>query len=301
MSWFEKMKSGLKTRIKQGIPAEVWMKCEPCGRAIYRRGMEKHAWICPSCGEHFRIGHNEYIRILIDEGTFREMDANLTSSDPLHFKDRRTYPDKLREGKEEAGLNEAICTGVGKVGGHPVAFGVLDARFILGTFGSAMGEKIVRLIDRAIRDGWPLIIISQSGGARMQESALSLMQLAKVSARLYRLSEAGLPYISILTHPTTGGVTASFGMLGDILIGEPNGLIGFAGLRVIMQALGVDELPEGFQKSESVLAHGFLDLIARRDEMKATLVQLIRFFGTSPERASEEVASAEALTVAGGL
>ncbi len=275
MSWFEKMKSGLKTRIKREIPAGIWSKCVKCGYSTYQQALERNCWICSECGYHYPIGHEHYLRLLTDAGTFEELDPGLTAADPLRFRDTKRYTDRIRDGKKASGLDEAICTGIGRLGGYPVALGVMDTRFVIGSLGGATGEKIARLIDRAIAERRTLIIVSQSAGARMMEGAYSLMQMAKISAKLHQLSRAGLLYISILTDPTYGGVTASFAMLGDVILAEPGARIGFAGQEVIKQFLKVDSLPEGFQRSETVLGHGFIDRIVRRDELTATVTRLI--------------------------
>jgi acetyl-CoA carboxylase carboxyl transferase subunit beta len=275
MSWFEKMKSGFKTGSKREIPAGIWSKCPKCAYSTYQQALERAHWICSECSFHYPIGHQYYLELLTDEGTFAELDEALTAADPLRFKDTKRYTDRLRDGKKASELNEAVCTGVGRLGGHPVALGVMDTRFILGSLGSATGEKISRLIDQALAERRSLILVCQSGGARMMESAYSLMQMAKISAKLHQLSLARLPYIAVLTDPTYGGVTASFAMLGDVIIAEPGARIGFAGPEVIKQFLKVESLPEGFQRSETVLRHGFVDQIVRRDELPAALSRLI--------------------------
>ncbi|MFC1526194.1 acetyl-CoA carboxylase, carboxyltransferase subunit beta [Candidatus Latescibacterota bacterium] len=275
MNWFDRMKSGFLTRIRREIPERIWAKCQQCGEATYQHALERHHWICPQCGCHFPIGHRRYVGLLIDGGTFEETETAISTADPLKFRDHRKYSDRIKEAKKKSGLNESICTGVGRLGGHAVALGVMDTRYILGSLGGATGEKICRLIDRAIADRRTLILVCQSGGARMQESTHSLMQMAKVSARLRQLSDAGLLYISVLTDPTYGGVTASFAMLGDIILAESGARIGFAGQAVIKQFLGLDELPAGFQIAEGVQEHGFVDVVVTRGEMVPTLARLI--------------------------
>ncbi len=277
MNWFDRMKSGLKTRRKKELPDGVWAKCEGCAAILYRKELERSQWVCHHCGHHFRIGYKRYLRILLDEGTAEEINTGITSADPLKFRAAKRYTDKIRDSRKRTGMNAAIWTGTGLMDGHPVALGVMDFRFIGASMGSAVGEKIARLIVLAMEDRLPLILLVTSGGARMQEGALSLMQMAKTSAMLGQFSDAGLPYISVMTDPTTGGVTASFAMLGDILLAEPNALIGFAGPRIIKETLQREELPEGFQRSESVLKHGFLDMIVDRREMKTTLSRLLGF------------------------
>jgi acetyl-CoA carboxylase carboxyl transferase subunit beta len=277
MSWLDKIKSGIQTRSKRELPNGLWTKCDACGGIIYQRDLEEAYWTCPQCHHHFRIGSDQYLRVVINEGSFREINAGMTAGDPLKFRDRKTYRERIRDYRKATGMNEAIRTGEAMIGQHPVALGVMDFRFAGGSMGSVVGEKIARLIDSALREYLPLIIVSASGGARMQEAALSLMQMAKTSAKLYQLSQAGLPYISILTDPTTGGTSASFAMLGDVNIGEPGAMIGFAGQPIIKETMGRDDLPEGFQRAESVMAHGFLDMIVPRPEMRKTLIALLDF------------------------
>jgi len=283
MNWFERMKSGLKTRIKRDIPRGIWRKCDCCGHSTYEMALQRNYWICPECGYHFAINHRQYVESLIDPGSFVELDFHLTTPDPLRFRDTKRYSDRLRTARRESGLNEAVHTGVGRIGGHPVALGIMDTRFVMGTLGGATGEKITRLIDRAIADRRSLIIVCQSGGARMMEGAYSLMQMAKVSAKLNQLARAGLLYISVFTDPTYGGVTASFGMLGDVILAEPGARIGFAGQAVIKQFLGTDSLPEGFQRAETVLEHGFIDRIIRRDALAGELARLIALLAPAEE------------------
>ena len=283
MNWFEKMKTGLKTRIKREVPGGIWSKCTQCGHTTYHHALERHGWICPECGFHFPIEHRHYADLLIDDDSLVELDPGITAADPLRFKDHKRYSDRIKAARKESNLNESIFTAVGRIGGYPVALGIMDTRFIMGSLGGATGEKITRLIDRAIADRRTLIIVCQSAGARMMESAFSLMQMAKTSARLHQLAHAGLLYISVLTDPTYGGVTASFGMLGDIILAEPGARIGFAGQRVIKQFLGTDTLPEGFQLAETVREHGFVDRIVRRDELAPTLTRLIALLAPAEE------------------
>lgn len=275
MNWLERMKSGLKTRIKREIPQGIWQQCTHCGHSTYTMALERNYWICPECTGHYPISSRQYVSLLLDEDSFAEMDTTVTSSDPLRFRDTKRYSERLRAARRLSGLNEAILTGIGTMGGHPVALGVMDTRFIMGSLGSATGEKIVRLIDRARVDRRCLLLVCQSGGARMMESAFSLMQMAKISAKLRQLAEDRLLYITVLTDPTYGGVTASFGMLGDIILAEPRARVGFAGQNVIKQFLGTDELPEDFQIAESVLQHGFVDRIVSRDKLAVEIVRLI--------------------------
>ena len=274
MSWFKRSTQNITSAEKKDLPEGSWVKCEKCGEMLHRTQVEDNFWTCNKCGFHFRIGSEEYIGILIDKKTFKEIDKKLKANDPLGFVDTKSYKSRLAEAQKKTGLTDAIRTGTGEINGHPVVFGCMDFKFIGGSMGSVVGEKVARAIDRAVKLELPLVLISQSGGARMMEAALSLMQMAKTSARLTRLHKAGLPYISILADPTSGGVTASFAMLGDFNVAEPGALIGFAGPRVIKQAVGKD-LPDGFQRSEFVLDKGFVDMIVHRRELKGRITQLL--------------------------
>ncbi len=281
MAWFKRAKVGFSAEGKKNLPDGLWIKCSHCGEVLYKKELEKIYSVCSNCGFHFRITCDEYIRIISDPGSFFETNANLQPDDPLKFKDTERYSDRLKKAASKTKLTEAIKTGTCNLHGQAVVLAVMDFRFVGGSMGSVVGEKIARSIDLALRRKFPLIIVSASGGARMQESTYSLMQMAKTSARLAMLSDANLPYISILTHPTTGGVTASFSMLGDVIIAEPGALIGFAGPRVIKQTIGQD-LPEGFQRAEFLLDHGFLDAIVKRSELKDTLNKFLTFFTDNP-------------------
>ncbi len=274
MSWFKRSKQNIVSAEKKDLPEGSWVKCEKCGEMLHKSQLEDNLWTCNKCSYHFRIGSKEYIQILIDKKTFKETDKSLRSNDPLKFVDTKSYQARLTEARKKTGLVDSIRTGTGQINGHKVVFGCMDFQFIGGSMGSAVGEKVARSIERAVRGKLPLILISQSGGARMMEAALSLMQLAKTSAYLTKLHKAGLPYISILADPTTGGVTASFAMLGDFNVAEPGALIGFAGPRVIKQAVGKD-LPDGFQRSEFLLDKGFVDFIVHRKELKGKVAQLL--------------------------
>ncbi|MGH7481120.1 MAG: acetyl-CoA carboxylase, carboxyltransferase subunit beta [Longimicrobiales bacterium] len=275
MSWFRKPKRKLEATDRRDVPGDVFEKCDACGEILYRARLTKNAWVCPNCGAHFRIGVEEYVELLIDEGSWREHDADLRSADPLGFKDRKPYRDRLRSAERRTGRGDAVMTGAGNLDEIAVQLGIMDFAFIGGSMGSVVGEKLARAGRRALRDEEPLIIVSASGGARMMEGILSLMQMAKTSAVLARLHEAGVPYISVLTDPTTGGVTASYAMLGDANLAEPGALIGFAGPRVIEQTIK-QELPEGFQRSEFLLQHGMLDAIVDRRELKSSISQILR-------------------------
>jgi acetyl-CoA carboxylase carboxyl transferase subunit beta len=275
MSWFNRSKENISPdTLKKDIPDGLWEKCEGCGEIIHKKQLEQNLWTCLKCGFHFRIGSQEYIEILLDKGSFRETDKKMRSADPLEFTDTKKYTSRIQDTIKKSGLFDAVRTGTGRINNIEIGFGCMDFKFIGGSMGSVVGEKISRLIDRCYRNKIPLVIISASGGARMMEGAFSLMQMAKTSSRLARLSEARVPYISVLTDPTTGGTSASYAMLGDFNIAEPQALIGFAGPRVIKQTIGKD-LPEGFQKSEFVLEHGFIDIVTPRKELKNTIYNLI--------------------------
>jgi acetyl-CoA carboxylase carboxyl transferase subunit beta len=275
MSWFNRSKENISPdTLKKDVPDGLWEKCEGCGEIIHKKQLEQNLWTCLKCGFHFRIGSQEYIEILLDKGSFRETDKKMRSADPLEFTDTKKYTSRIQDTIKKSGLFDAVRTGTGRINNIEIGFGCMDFKFIGGSMGSVVGEKISRLIDRCYRNKIPLVIISASGGARMMEGAFSLMQMAKTSSRLARLSEARVPYISVLTDPTTGGTSASYAMLGDFNIAEPQALIGFAGPRVIKQTIGKD-LPEGFQKSEFVLEHGFIDIVTPRKELKNTIHNLI--------------------------
>jgi acetyl-CoA carboxylase carboxyl transferase subunit beta len=276
MAWFKRSKASIATEThRKDIPDGLWTKCDGCGEIIHRKQLEQQYYTCIKCNYHFRIGSKEYIAILLDEGTFKEIDRKMRSTDPLEFVDTKKYRDRIKESMRKTGLNDAVRTGSGKINNIDVVVGAMDFSFIGGSMGSVVGEKVARATDAAWKTKKPLIIVSSSGGARMQEAAISLMQLAKTSAKLARLAKAGIPFISVITDPTTGGVTASYAMLGDVNIAEPGALIGFAGPRVIKQATGKD-LPPGFQRSEFQLEHGFVDVIAHRKDMKDTVTRLLR-------------------------
>lgn len=249
-----------------------WVKCEACKEILYKEDVKNNLSVCPNCGKHFRLSARRRILQIVDEGTFYEINENMQTTDPINFKG---YSDKLKLLQEKTKIKEAVKTGFGKIDGEEVALGVMDGNFMMGSMGSVVGEKITCLIEEAIKRKLPLILFCVSGGARMQEGMVSLMQMAKTSSALAKLDEAGLLYISVLTDPTTGGVTASFAMLGDIILAEPDALIGFAGPRVIEQTMK-QTLPEGFQKSEFLLEHGFIDKIVKRKNMKSTLSQILR-------------------------
>lgn len=271
----------LESNKRKEIPEGVWTKCEKCEQIIYNKELEDNFRICPKCGGHFRIGSRERIAQLLDANSFEEIAADLTSKDALGFADIQPYEDRLSAAQKKTGLKDACVAGRGLIEGRPLAVAILDFDFMGGSMGSVVGEKVTRAIELAVDERMPLLVVSASGGARMQESILSLMQMAKTSAALARLSAAGLPFISLITDPTTGGVTASFAMLGDIILAEPKSLIAFAGPRVIEQTIR-QQLPEGFQLSEFLLSHGMVDAIVPRNRLRETLSKLLAFFAPAP-------------------
>jgi len=281
MDWFKK-KKGISTAERKPLPDGLWIKCEKCGEIIYRNQLQNRMNVCPKCDYHFRVNCWQYISYIFDKDSFQEFNQHIAPGDPLKFRDKKRYADRLREAQRATGLQDAVVTGFAKVDGQPVVAAVMDFTFIGGSMGSVVGEKVARATDVAREKRLPLIIVSSSGGARMMESALSLMQMAKTSAKLAQLHEARVPFISILTDPTTGGTTASFAMLGDIHIAEPEALIGFAGQRVIKQTIGQD-LPPGFQRSEFLKQHGFVDMIVHRKDMHATLSRILKIIWPSEE------------------
>lgn len=281
MGWFKRNKEGIttSTKEKKETPEGLWHKCPRCKTVVTTEDHQKNDYVCDRCSYHDRIGSEEYFQILFDDGKYKEFDKNLTSGDPLEFFDTKKYTDRLKETEKKSGLKDAIRTAHGKIDGQDLVIAAMDFGFIGGSMGSVVGEKIVRAIDQAIKLKCPFMIISKSGGARMMEAGISLMQLAKTSGKLGQLADHKLPYISFLTDPTTGGVTASYAMLGDINISEPEALIGFAGPRVVKETIG-RELPDGFQTAEFVLEHGFLDYIVDRRELKQKLSHSIKLFNS---------------------
>lgn len=276
--WFaNRRKSGPvnNERHEREIADGLWSKCPKCGVLTYTKDLRANQMVCPECDHHVRIYSDERVRQLIDPGTWMPLDQDLYPTDALKFRDRKAYGDRLREYQEKTSLSDAVATGLGQLDGSPIALGVMDFRFMGGSMGSVVGEKLTRMIERGTRERIPVIIVCASGGARMQEGMLSLMQMAKISGALERHRDARLLYIPILTHPTTGGVTASFAMLGDIIVAEPHATIGFAGRRVVEQTLR-EKLPDDFQTAEYLLEHGFVDTIVPRTQLKKTLAQLIR-------------------------
>ena len=280
MAWFTRSKPGMEESgdAERRVRTEgLWLKCEHCGQVIWRKALEENLQVCPKCDHHFRIDARTRLGLLFDNGTYEEFDRDLVSSDPLNFVDSKTYKDRLRSTQAATSLPDAIISAAGNVNGRRINICALELRFIGGSMGAVVGEKITRAIERSIETKTPLVIVSASGGARMQEGAVSLMQLGKISAALMRLDDARVPFISVLTDPTTGGVTASFAMLGDLNIGEPGAQIGFAGPRVIEQTIR-QKLPEGFQTSEFLLQHGFLDAVVKRSELKDYISKAFDFF-----------------------
>ena len=274
MAWFKREKQKIKPVVKKGVPDGLWVKCPTCSEFLYKPELEKSLSVCRHCSHHFRVEPSIYHSLLLDSGSSKELFTNLQSEDLLQFKAGKKYKDQLVAAKKKTGQKDAINCYHGKIEDRDVALGIMNFSFIGGSMGSVVGEKVARLIDYAHENNLPIILICASGGARMQEGAISLMQLAKTSSKLAQFSEGGGLYIPILTDPTTGGVTASYGMLGDIILAEPGALIGFAGPRVIKQTIGQD-LPEGFQRTEFLKEKGFVDHIVTRDKMKATLYSLI--------------------------
>jgi acetyl-CoA carboxylase carboxyl transferase subunit beta len=278
MAWFRKTKKPKPIRIdrpRSNVPEGLWVKCEGCKEIVYSRDLDRNLRVCPKCEYHFRIDARTRIALLLDDEEPRELFAGVSPTDPLGFRDTKRYRDRLKTYQQAVGERDAVVVAQGTLEDIPVVLAAMEYRFMGGSMGSVVGEKITRAAERAYERRWPLVVVSASGGARMQEGVLSLMQMAKISAALARLREAAVPYISLLTDPTTGGVTASFAMLGDINIAEPGALIGFAGPRVIEQTIR-QSLPEGFQRSEFLLEHGFLDLVVKRSEMKETIARCLR-------------------------
>ncbi len=275
MAWFRKPNKPLKSADKRDLPSDVFEKCSGCGEIIYRERLTQNSHVCPDCGFHFRVTPEIYLELLLDPGTFQEHDEDLWSVDPLEFVDLKPYSDRLAAAEKKLGRREAVVVGKGSLDGMGICLAIMDFRFIGGSMGSVVGEKIARIARKALEKKQPLVIVSASGGARMMEGIYSLMQLAKTSAVLARLHEAGLPFISVLTDPTTGGTTASFAMLGDVHLAEAGALVGFAGPRVIEETIK-QALPEGFQRSEFLLKHGMVDRVVDRRELKDTLATLLR-------------------------
>jgi acetyl-CoA carboxylase carboxyl transferase subunit beta len=284
MAWFkkEKIPKQPQTDRRLKMPEGLWVKCEACREMVYKKEVIRNANVCPKCNYHFRINGRERLRMLLDDGRFEEFDSDIAPEDALGFKDMKKYVARIAEYQKRTGLKDAFISAIGSLNGRQVVVGVMEFGFMGGSMGSVVGEKVTRCAERAMQERAPLIVVSCSGGARMQEGALSLMQMAKISGALARLDDAGLPFISILTDPTTGGVTASFAMLGDLNIAEPRALIGFAGPRVIEQTIR-QKLPAGFQRSEFLIEHGMLDIIVERSRMKEVLASCLDFMSASAE------------------
>jgi acetyl-CoA carboxylase carboxyl transferase subunit beta len=284
MAWFKREPATAGKEAKTRMPEGLWIKCEDCKEILSKPELEQNLNVCPRCQRHFRIGARARVDMLVDPGSFREWDAGLRSLDPLGFKDQKSYVERLKTARKTTGMEEGLLSGTATIGGFPVSLAAMEFEFMGGSMGSAVGEKVTRAIERAVETRVPFVAATCSGGARMQESVLSLMQMAKTSAALGRLAKARQPYISILTDPTTGGVTASYAMLGDILIAEPKALIGFAGPRVIQDTIR-QELPAGFQRSEFLLEHGFVDMIVERKNLRPVLIQLLGYFADAAAEA----------------
>ena len=278
MGIFQKPALKIRSKIKSNVPEGLWTKCPSCGEVITQTELQQNLQVCPRCQHHMTLGARERIESLADEGSFQEHDAEMLSVDSLKFRGVATYQDRLETYRKKTGLKDAVITGDATIGGCPVGIAVMDFNFIAATMGSVVGEKITRTIERATQNRWPVIIVSASGGARMYEGMLSLMQMAKTSGALARHAEAKLPYISVLTNPTTAGVMASYASLGDIIMAEPKCMIGFAGPRVIRETTH-QELPKGFQTAEFLQDHGLVDMIVARQRLRDTLTQLLNFFG----------------------
>lgn len=299
MSWFSRPKAKVQPLPEQQSERVVrteglWFKCEDCGEILWKKVLEENLSVCPKCGHHYQISARQRVELMLDEGWI-ERDAGLTSTDPLQFTDSKTYKSRLHNMQEKTGLTDAVICASGTIHAQPVELCAMELQFIGGSMGSVVGEKLARAAERALHSRSPLVIVSASGGARMQEGMVSLMQLAKISSVLALLDDAGIPFLSILTNPTTGGVTASFAMLGDLNIGEPKALIGFAGPRVIEQTIR-QKLPEGFQRAEFLLEHGFLDAVVARRDMKAYVARTLRRLLKKP---APETPAQEAVPTAG--
>jgi len=278
MTWFRKEKQPLNAPPpeEKRIQTEgLWVKCDKCKQILWKKDLEAHLQCCPKCGYHFKLGSHARLEMLFDDGRYTEHDARLTSTDPLKFKDTKPYRDRLKQAEKVTGMKDAVLTGEGEIEGKPAIICAMEFQFVGGSMGAVVGEKVTRAIDRCIEKKLPLVIVSCSGGARMMEGAISLMQMSKISAALARLDEVPKPYISVLTDPTTGGVTASYAMLGDLNIAEPGALIGFAGPRVIEQTIR-QKLPEGFQRAEFLMEHGMIDAIVPRKDMKSYIARAFR-------------------------
>jgi len=290
MNWFERLippKIKVRNALnRRSVPEGLWRKCEACSAVLYGSELERTNQVCPKCGHHMRLGARERLRTLFDEAEFTELATSLQSTDPLRFKDSKRYKERLSDAQKESRESEALICAHGRVAGSELVAVAFEFKYMGGSMGSVVGERFVRAVDHALQTQTPLVCFIASGGARMQESILSLMQMAKTTAALNKLHEAGLPYVSVLTDPTMGGVSASIAMLGDIIIAEPKALVGFAGARVIEQTVR-ESLPEGFQRAEFLLEHGAIDMIVTRDQISATITSLLKILGPSPGRSIE--------------
>ncbi len=284
MSWLKRERKGIKSRKREDrseVPEGLWTKCEGCGEALFQTVLEENLWTCPHCDHHFRVPARTYLGFLADPGSFEERFADLVSGDPLEFRDAKAkYPDRIRHAQKETGMKDAALAGVATIGGKPVSLTVMDFFFMGGSMGSVVGEKVARSIETALAERRALVVVSATGGARMQEGILSLMQMAKTSALLARLQDERLPFLSVLTDPSTAGVLASYASLGDVILAEPRALVGFAGARVIRQTIG-EELPEGFQRAEFVREKGFVDRVVHRKKMREEVARLLEIFWRS--------------------
>jgi len=276
LEWFRRDRDSFAPEQKKTTDDALWIKCDACGEIVFKRELEKKLLVCPKCSNHMAMEGARYLELIADPDTWTELSGNLKSRDPLGFRDQKKYSERLQTAARKTGRNEAITIGTCEINGHPVVLGVMEFSFMGGSVGSVVGEKIARAVDAAVGERRALVLISRSGGMRMQEGMVSLMQMAKVSVKISQLAEAGLPYISVLTNPTTGGTTASFSMQGDVNFAEPGALIGFAGPRVIKQTIGQD-LPEGFQRSEFLMEKGFLDRVVSRADIKQTISRVLEF------------------------
>ncbi len=296
MAWFKKERTPKQRSHERRvtIPEGLWVKCDNCKEIIYKKEVARNANVCPKCNYHFRISARERLEQILDNGTVDEFDSNIAPTDPLGFEDSKPYSKRIEESQKKTGLNDAFISGTGTLGGHPVVIGAMEYGFMGGSMGSVVGEKVARCAEKSLEERRPLIVISCSGGARMQEGVLSLMQMAKISAALARLDDARIPFFSILTDPTTGGVTASFAMLGDLNIAEPKALIGFAGPRVIEQTIK-QKLPHGFQRSEFLLEHGMIDLIVDRSQLRDVLIACLNVMVGAPQTIPTALASSPLL------
>lgn len=277
MNWFDKLKSGIRTVVRRGMPEDLYVKCDRCHQMVLRKHLEENHGTCPQCEHHFRIHYKQFLDLILDEGSYEEVAENVRSTDPLGFVDLQKYSDRIRDHSRRSGMHASVSVGAGRLEGRSVGIGIHEFGFVGASLGSAEGERICRLIDRCVADRMPMILICRSGGARMQEAALSLMQMAKINARLTRLADAKLPYISVLSDPTTAGVSASYALIGDINIAEPNALIGFTGERITGSSVGQEELAalRRAQRAEMVQENGFVDLVVPRPKLRKTLSDLL--------------------------